>query len=179
METAGNRQNSYSWWTALLWAGLGILDAAQRVFSMRQQGMHHAWVKLFIVQTFVWLPWVLATPLVIDLGRRYPPAWKSPRRWLPHLGLIAAVVVAAAAWASALEVLMQPWLPDFETRDFLATWRAKIFARVLPAVILYVVILAVTYVLDSKAKGAAQQTDTTRLNAQLSLPQLDAFQRHI
>jgi two-component system LytT family sensor kinase len=179
METAGIRQNSYSWWTALLWAGLGILDAAQNVFSMRQQGMHHSWVKLFIVQTFVWLPWVLVTPLVIDFGRRYPPAWKSPRSWLPHLGLIASIVVAAAAWVSALEVAMQPWLPDFETRDFLATWPTKIWAGILPAIILYIVILAVTYVLDSKAKVAAQETDTARLNAQLSLARLDALQRQI
>jgi two-component system LytT family sensor kinase len=180
METAGNRQNSSSWlWIALLWAGLGIFDAAQNVFAMRHQGMHHSWVKLFIVLTFDWLPWVLATPLVIDLGRRYPPAWKSPRSWLPHLGLIAAIVVAAAAWSSALEVVTQPWLPDFETRDFPATWSTKIWAGVLPALILYSVILAVTYMLDSKAKVAAQETDTARLNAQLSLAQLDALQRQI
>jgi len=180
METPGNRQNSYSWlWITLLWAGLGILDAAQNVIAMRQQGMHHSWAKLFIVLTFDWLPWVLVTPLVIDLERRYPPAWRSPRSWLPHLGLIAAIVVAAAAWGSALEVAMQPWLPDFETRHFLETWPTKIVAGVLPAVILYIVILAVTYVLDSKAKAAAQQTDTARLNAQLSLAQLDALQRQI
>jgi two-component system, LytTR family, sensor kinase len=180
METSGNRQNSYSWlWIASLWAGLGILDAAQNVFSMRHEGMHHSWVKLFIVLTFDWLPWVLVTPLVIDLGRRYPPAWRSRRSWLPHLGLIVAIVVAAAAWRSALEVMMQPWLPDFETRHFLATWSTKIWAGALPALILYSVILAVTYALDSKARAAAQQTDTARLNAQLSLAQLDALQRQI
>jgi two-component system, LytTR family, sensor kinase len=98
---------------------------------------------------------------------------------MPHVGLIAAIVVAAAAWRSALEVMMQPWLPDFETRHFLATWSTKIWAGALPALILYGAILAVTYVLDSKAKVAAQQTDTARLNAQLSLAQLDALQRQI
>jgi hypothetical protein len=180
MEIAGKRQNSYSWlWTVLLWAGLGVLDAAQNVFAMRYQGMHHSWGKLFFVLMFDWLPWVLVTPLVINLGRRYPPSWKSPRSWLPHLGFIVAIVVAAAAWRSALEVVMQPWLPDFETGHFLATWPTKVWAGVVPALILYSVILAATYVLDSKAKAAAQQTDTARLNAQLSLAQLDALQRQI
>jgi two-component sensor histidine kinase len=180
METAGKRRNSYSWlWIASLWAGLGILDAAENVFSMRQVGMHHSWVKLFIVLTFDWLPWVLVTPLVINLGRRHPPAWKSPASWLPHLGLILAIVVGAAAWRSGLDVVMQPWLPDIETSHFWATWSTKIWAGVVPALILYSVILAVTYVLDSKAKVAAQQTDTARLNAQLSLAQLDALQRQI
>lgn len=179
META-NRQNAYSWvWIAALWAGLGILDATQNVFAMRHQGMHHSWIKLFIVLTFDWLPWVLVTPLVISLGRRYPPAWRSPRTWLLHLGLIAAVDVVASAWASALEVAMQPWLPDFQTYHFLATWLLKIAGGLVPALILYSAILAVTYVLDSKARAAAQQTDTARLNEQLSYAQLNALQRQI
>ena len=41
------------------------------------------------------------------------------------------------------------------------------------------VILAITYVLDSKARAAAQQTDTARLNEQLSYAQLNALQRQI
>jgi two-component system, LytTR family, sensor kinase len=179
META-NRQNAYSWlWIAALWAGVGILDATQNVFAMRHQGMHHSWIKLFIVLTFDWLPWVLATPLVIALGRRYPPAWRSPRTWLLHLGLIAAIEVVASAWASALEVAMQPWLPDFQTYHFLVTWPLKIAGGLVPTLILYSAILAVTYVLDSKARAAAHQTDTARLNEQLSYAQLNALQRQV
>jgi two-component system, LytTR family, sensor kinase len=179
META-NRQNAYRWlWIAALWAGLGILDATQNVFAMRHGGMHHSWIKLYVVLTFDWLPWFLVTPLVIALSRRYPPAWRSPRTWMPHLGLIAAIDVAASAWASALEVAMQPWLPDFHTSDFLVTWPLKIAGGLVPALILYSAILAVTYLLDSTARAAAQKTDTARLNEQLSYAQLNALQRQI
>ena len=166
METAA-RPNSYKWfWIASLWAGLAILDATQNVFAMRHEGMHHAWMKLFIVLTLDWLPWALVTPSVISLARRYPPAWKSPQTWLLHGGVIVAVDVLASAWRSALEVVFQPWLPDFESQAFLVTWPLKIAGGLLPAFILYAVILAVTYVLDSKARAAAQQTDTARLNEQ-------------
>jgi two-component system LytT family sensor kinase len=179
METAA-RPNSYNWiWIASLWAGLAILDATQNVFAMRHAGMHHAWMKLFIVLTIDWLPWALVTPMVIFLGRRYPPAWKSPQTWLLHLGVIVALDVVASAWRSALEVVFQPWLPDFESQAFLVTWPLKIAGGLLPAFILYVVILAVTYLLDSKAQAAAQQTDTARLNEQLSYAQLNALQRQI
>jgi two-component system LytT family sensor kinase len=178
METAA-RPNSYNWfWIASLWAALAILDATQNVFAMRHEGMHHAWMKLFVVLTFDWLPWALITPLVILLGRRYPPAWKSPRTWLVHLCVILAIDVAAAAWGSALEVVFQPWLPDFE-RAFLSTWQLKIYGGLVPAFILYAGILAVTYVLDSKARAATQQTDTARLNEQLSYAQLNALQRQV
>jgi LytS/YehU family sensor histidine kinase len=44
---------------------------------------------------------------------------------------------------------------------------------------LYGIILAITYGLDSRAKAAAQQTDTARLNEQLSNARLNALQRQI
>jgi two-component system, LytTR family, sensor kinase len=179
METAA-RPNSYNWfWIASLWAGLAILDATQNVFAMRHEGMHHAWVTLFIVLTLDWLPWALVTPLVISLGRRYPAAWKSPQTWLLHLCVLVAIDAVTSAWASALEVVFQPWLPDFESRAFLVTWPLKIYGGFVPAFILYAFILVVTYVLDSKARAAAQQTDMARLNEQLSYAQLNALQRQI
>jgi two-component sensor histidine kinase len=179
METAA-RPNSHNWlWIALLWAGLAILDATQNVFAMRHEGMHHAWVKLFIVLTLDWLPWALVTPWVIWLERRYPPAWKLPQTWLVHLGALVAIDAAVSAWASALEGVFQPWLPDFESRAFLVTWPLKIYGGLVPAFILYAFILVVTYVLDSKARAAAQQTDMARLNEQLSYAQLNALQRQV
>lgn len=180
MQITANRASPFSWtWIALLWAGLGVFDATQNVFSMLHAGMHHAWVKLFIVLMFNWLPWALVTPLVIGLGRRYPFAYGSVRTWLLHLSAVVAIEVLAAAWGSVLEVLMQPWLPDFEGSQFVVIWPQKISGGLLPACILYTVILAVTYLLDSKAKVAAQQTDTARLNEQLSHAQLSALQRQI
>jgi two-component system, LytTR family, sensor kinase len=179
METAA-RPNSYNWfWIASLWAGLAIVDAAHNVFAMRHEGMHHEWMKVFFVLAFDWLPWALATPWVISLARRYPPAWKSPQTWLVHVGVFVAIDVVASAWASALEVVFQPWMPDFESQAFLVTWPLKAYGSILPAFILYALILAVTYVLDSKTRAAAQDTATARLNEQLSYAQLNALQRQI
>jgi len=166
-------------WIAGLWAGLGILGATQDVFAMRFEGMHHSWVKLFIALSFAWLPWALVTPIVIHLGRKYPFAWKPLRWWLIHLGAVVAIALVASAWATALEVLLQPWKPDFQTHPFFVTWPLKFSGGLVPALILYSIILAITYVLDSRAKAAAQQTDTARLNEQLSYAQLNALQRQI
>ena len=93
--------------------------------------------------------------------------------------MIVAIDVVASAWGSALEIVFQPWLPDFESQAFMVTWPLKIYGSILPALILYALILAITYVLDGKARAAAQQTDTARLNEQLSYAQLNALQRQV
>jgi two-component system, LytTR family, sensor kinase len=179
MATTAKGNTSYNWfWIALPWAALGILDATQNVFAMRHEGMHHSWVRLFFALAFAWLPWALVTPVVIHLGRRYPLV-RKPVPALVHLSMILAIDLVAAAWATALQVLLQPWVPDFKTDPFLLTWPVKFAAGLVPAFILYAAILLVTYVLDSRAKAAAQQTDTARLNEQLSYAQLNALQRQI
>ena len=175
-----NTGKAYNWiWIAGLWTGLAILDATQNVFAMRHVGMHHAWVKLFLALMFGWLPWALATPTVIHLGRRYPLTWKPARAWAIHLGAILAIDLVASAWEVSLQLLLQPWMPDFKTIAFLDGLPLKFFTGLVPAVILYTVILAVTYVLDSRARAAAQRTDTARLNEQLSYARLNSLQRQI
>src|SRR5262249_50926784 len=59
----------WSWWlwNALVWLGVGLFDATQSVFVMRSEGMQHAWGAVFSVLLLSWLPWALATPLVLRL----------------------------------------------------------------------------------------------------------------
>jgi two-component system LytT family sensor kinase len=180
MEIPQKKGTSYNWlWIAALWAGLGILDATQNVFAMRHADMHHAWLKLFFYLTFAWLPWALATPLIIYLGRRFPLDWKSAQNWLAHVAAIVVIDAISAAWASWLQGLLQPWLPDFASHAFLQTWPQKFSGNLLGAFIIYALILAATYALDSKARAAAQRTDAARLNEQLSYARLNALQRQI
>lgn len=180
MEIPRKKAGSHNWlWIASLWAGLGILDATQNVFAMRHAGMHHAWLKLFFYLTLAWLPWALAAPLIIHLGRRFPLDWKSVQNWLAHVAAIVVIEAASSAWASLLEGLLQPWLPDFASHAFLETWPQKFLGNLLAAFIIYALILAATYALDSRARAAAQRTDAARLNEQLSYARLNALQRQI
>jgi two-component system, LytTR family, sensor kinase len=179
METAANTSKSLHWlWIAALWTGIGIFDATQNVIAMRSEGMHHSWVNMFITLTLSWLPWALATPLVINLGRRFPDV-RSPRAWLMHLSAALGVAAAAAGWITLLEAWLRPWAPADVPGPFFETWLYKFSGGILPALILYAFILAVSYVLDSKQRLAAQETAAARLNAQLSHAQLNALQRQI
>lgn len=166
-------------WIALIWLSIGTFDASDTVFSMRAEGHHHAWLSLFATLLLSWLPWALASPLILKLGRRYPPELKSIVSWLPHLGACAATGLVFAAWSAGLEELLNPWLQTPAPDSFLPLMLSKFLTRAVSFLILYVSIAAIGYVLDSRERLALQETETARVNELLTRAQLDALRRQI
>jgi two-component system LytT family sensor kinase len=86
-------------WIALIWLSIGLANGTQIVVGMRAVGMQHNWGALFFVWTAAWLVWACATPLVLEMGRRFPPVrssgWKGS---LGHVGVCFGISVADAAW---------------------------------------------------------------------------------
>jgi two-component system, LytTR family, sensor kinase len=166
-------------WIAAVWGALGLFDATQSVFTMRSQGMHHDWPRLFLTLLISWLPWALATPLVWRMGHRFPPTRLRPfSAWLVHAGLYALIGLLAAAWIAGLDKLLNPWAHS-RVPPFLPLWRGQFVGSLLSYLIFYTSIVAVSYVLESKERLSRQQTETARLNEQLSRAQLYALRRQI
>jgi two-component system, LytTR family, sensor kinase len=167
-------------WIAAIWVGFGLFDATQTVFAMRAEGMHHYWLRLFFTILVSWLPWALSTPLVLSLGRKYPAAeWMRVSVWLAHLAACAAIGLVSAGWVALWEVWLNPWALSPAPESFTQLWPRKFDNGLLADVILYGVILLVGSMLDSRDRLARQQTETARLNEQLSKAQLSALRRQI
>ncbi len=168
------------WWIPATWLGIGLFDATQTVFVMRAEGMHHYWGPLFFNLLVAWLPWALATPLVLWLQRRYPPAeWKRPATWAVHLVTCAGCGLAHAMWVSMWSSLLNPWAAVPGPAPFRAQLFDKFYGGLLSYVILYSLILLAGHMLESRERMARQQTETARLNEQLSKAQLYALRRQI
>ena len=72
MTETDTRVRSPRWRTiAAIWLACGLFDAGQTVLVMHAVGKH-AWLVIFATELVSWLPWVLATPFIIDLARRRP-----------------------------------------------------------------------------------------------------------
>jgi two-component system, LytTR family, sensor kinase len=188
MDTTSTRAQWHGWkaqghqliWIASIWLGFGLVDAMQTVFVMRGEGMHHAWVRLFWTCVVGWMPWALATPFVLRLGRRFPPVTLRPvGTWLVHPGACAAVGLTFAAWTTWLDFAFNPYARPSFPWSFTHLWFDKFYNGILSFLLLYAAIIAVSYVLDSRARLALQQTETARLNELLSKAQLDALRRQI
>jgi uncharacterized membrane-anchored protein YhcB (DUF1043 family) len=181
MDRNSTRAQSHRWiWIASIWFGFGLVDAMDTVLVMRGEGMHHAWTKLFVTTILSWIPWALATPLVLRLGRRFPPVRLRPLvTWVAHLGACAAIGLIFSAWTMWLNVLLNPYAYTSAPGPFAHLWFDKFYNGILTFLVLYAAIVTVSYVLDSRERLALQRTETARLNELLSKAQLDALRRQI
>lgn len=172
---------SHPWiWITSIWLGFGLVDAAQTILVMRSEGMHHAWIKLFVVTIFFWAPWALATAPVIELGLRLPPTKAAGISvWFTHLVACAAIGLAFTAWTTWLERYFNLYAGSTDPAPFLHLLLGKFFSGILSSIVLYSGILAVSYLVESRARLAGQQAETARLNEQLVTAQLAALRSQI
>jgi len=169
-----------SWkWIAFPWLGFALFDAVQTVFTMHAEGMHHHWVTLFFTDLSSWLPWALVTPFILALGRRSPGAGLNTfHGWLINLAASNVINIVFAAWSSALYTIFNPYAEQAQL-PYLTLVRYRIYNGLLASMILYAIVLIVGYTLASRDRLLAHETETARLNEQLSRAQFDALRRQI
>jgi|SRR5215469_9557379 len=180
MTSARSGIRSIRWgWIAAIWSAGGLIDSIQTVLTMHAEGKHHAWVPLFVTELFSWLPWALATPLVIRAARQYPVVRGiSVRTICVHIAVFAVVTAIALTWSTTLQTLFNPWCyPVWPT--FVDTWTMSLLYQVLTFLIAYALIVAVTFVVDAQKGMARQMAETARLNEELSKAQLAALRRQM
>jgi two-component system LytT family sensor kinase len=177
--TETHTERSARWlWIAAMWVAGALCEAVQSVLFMRAMGKQDAWL-IFGTELASWIPWVLATPLVIGLARRYELLRSMTfQAAAVHLVAFATITLAAQTWFAVLQVVFNPWnYPRQPT--FVDTWRTSLLYQALTYLIVYALILTVTYVMDSRDRMARQMMETARLSGELSKSQLAALRQQI
>ena len=161
-------------WIAAMWVAGALFEAGQSVLFMRSIGRQHAWL-MFVTELASWLPWAFVTPLVIGLARRYDIIRRTTIQTTSvHFAAFAIISLVAEAWFAVLQVIFNPW--DYPQQPTYAnTWRTSLLFQVLTYLIVYALILTVTYVMDARERMALQTMETARLSEELSKSQLAAF----
>lgn len=179
MTQINNGVPSTRWrWIAAIWLAYGLFDASQTVLVMRAVG-RGAWLVIFATAFVSWLPWVLATPFIIRLVRRYTLTRDAIASTVGvHIATLIVVSLIASAWFALLQMLFNPWrYPQHPT--FIEAWRTSFPYQVLPFAIVYGLIWAITLIVDARARMTRQTTETARLNEELSRAQLAALRHQI
>jgi two-component system, LytTR family, sensor kinase len=163
---------------AALWCAGALFDACQTVLFMHALGKQQTWL-IFGTELVSWVPWALATPIVVKLARQRPLSLSAPvGAAIAHLAAFTAISLVAEAWFAMLQMLFNPW--DYLQRPtFMDSSRISLAYQIPTFLIVYALILAITYVIDSRERMARQMTETARLNEELSRAQLGALRRQM
>ncbi len=156
--------STISWrWIAVLWCAGGFFEATQAVLIMRfGEGRDAAWLPLFATSLATWLTWALATPWIIGLSRRYRiHRGMSLRTVAVHLAAFATVSAVAEAWSALLQVLFNPW-GNRSPPTFWDSWSITLLYQVVIFLIAYLLILTITYLLDSRENLSKAQLAALR-----------------
>jgi sensor histidine kinase YesM len=166
-------------WIAIFWSIAAIFEATQSIFIQHAIGRRGGEVLLFMTELAGWLPWALATPFVIELARRHPvvPAPKA-RGVAAHLTAFFVITMIAEGWSAALHMLFNPWAHR-QAPTFWDTLSATLIFHGLICVFAYALILAVTYLVDSRDKAARKATEAAQLGEELSKARLAALLRQM
>jgi two-component system, LytTR family, sensor kinase len=173
----GVRTTRWLWITAI-WCAGGLFDACQTVLFMSAIGRRHAGLT-FGTELLSWLPWMLATPFVIELAERRPLFRRTTIRAVA-LHLLAFVIISllAETWFSLLQMLFNPW--DYpRPPNFVNAWRTSFLPQILTFVIVYGLILSFSFAMDARERMARQMMETARLSGELSRAQLAALRQQI
>jgi signal transduction histidine kinase len=181
MEPAASSLKLPHWHSiVLIWLGIAVICAVQDVMVMQREHMHHSWPRLLVTLIVSWLVWVLATPTVLRLGRRFPPVRLRPiSTWAVHLIACGAIGLLSAAWEALVEELLNPLLKSPSPGPYHTLWFNTFYNELFLYSIVYAGLLASSYILDSRQRLVHQQIETARLNEQFSKAQLDALRRQI
>jgi len=176
MIAARTGKHSPHWlWIAAFWCAGGLVDASQTVLVMRAEGRHTSWPPLFATELALWLPWALATPLIIALARRFPltrPVTLSSVA--THLLALSALSLVAEAWSALLQVQFNPW-GNRQWPTFVDTFATALIFQSVTFLIAYALILTATYLIDARERIARQAAEAARLSEELSKAQLAAL----
>ena len=166
-------------WIAALWCAGAMFVASQAIVVRHLEGKHLEEIRLFLTEFATWLPWVLATPLVIGLARRYPiQRGPTVRGVVAHLLAWIAISVAVGAWSAGLNVAFNPW-GHLQRPAFWETWSTTQFFQAVNSLAAYALILTLTALADARTSIARQTAETARLNEELSNAQMAALRRQM
>ncbi len=163
-------------WIPIAWLAFALADAAKTVGSMHAEGMHHYWAMLFTIEVLSWLPWAVGSPLIVWLADRLSNV-KPALAWSGHLVAAAVIGLAYTAWSDQLTLRFQPFAPEFS--HWTPSWPNDFYDNLMATLVLYSCVLLGHWLIESRARISARETEVAQLNEQLAQARLVALRSQI
>jgi two-component system LytT family sensor kinase len=160
------------------WTFFGALNGSQMYLGVRSEGMDISLSRVFAWQMLGWIPWVLLTPAVLWLGRRFPLERPKLAR---NLSVHAAACALVAAAHTALFVVASLLLSPFESkpRSFLEMFYGRLTSQFHIDLLIYGAVLGTSYAVGYYARFREREVRATQLEARLAQAELQALKMQL
>jgi two-component system LytT family sensor kinase len=163
-------------WIPIAWLAFALADAARTVGYMHAEGMQHNWGTLFAIEVLSWLPWAVGSLLIVWLADRLRSAMPAVA-WSVHALAALGIGLAYTAWSYQLTLRFQPYAPQFP--HWTPQWPTDFYENLMATLVLYGCVLLSHWLIESRARISARETEVAQLNKQLTEAQLLALRGQI
>ncbi|HEV7797426.1 MAG TPA: histidine kinase [Pyrinomonadaceae bacterium] len=163
------------------WTFFSFLYANQIYFEMlHNPNMHHSWWRIAFWQLLVWYLWGFLSPLILNLGRRFP--LEDPARISGlSVHVLSCVIFSALhiAAATALRMIIRPFDDWSDTHSFLIQYQGELKNFFLFDVLVYWAVFGVGYAFDYRERYRERESQAAALKAQLAQAQLESLKMQL
>lgn len=170
----------WRFWLAVagFWAFFGFVVGNHVFFSMRSHG--HEWNRIVVWQMGGAAAWILLTPLVLALDRRFPIRPGQIRRAiLVHGATAIAFATLRLVPLTALSLLLDPFQPVPREATFAGEYKHLLTEWLFLDVTVYVAVLLFARMLEYRERHFRDQLRASHLRAELSAAELRALELEV
>jgi len=162
------------------WTFFGLLAGSQLYFGVRMEGIHLPFLRVFGVNLLGWWPWILATPIVLALARRFPIERGTWWRVLP-IHLLACLVIWAAHFAFFTYVgkVWPPFGAPRTPRSFWDMFLGRALSEFHIDLLIYSATVGVSYAVSYYFRFREGEFRASQLEAQLAQAQLQTLKMQL
>jgi LytS/YehU family sensor histidine kinase len=102
---------------------------------------------------------------------------KPALAWSGHALFAAVIGLAYTAWSDQLTLRFQPFAPEFS--HWTPRWPADLYDNLMATVVLYACVLLSHWLIESRARVSARETEVAQLNEQLAQARLFALRSQV
>jgi hypothetical protein len=163
------------------WTVLGLFYSSQLYLGLRMEGMNHSFLRILAWQLLgCWYGWVVLTPLILWLGKRFPIERASWKRNLPlHMAACALFAVVHSAVVVISTLVIRPYDVMSKPRPFAEMFRGRLSSEFHLELIVYGMILGVGYAFSYYSRYRERELRASQLESQLAQAQLQALRMQL
>lgn len=169
------------WFRAALvvaaWTVFASLLTSQMSLAYSRREIPIGWQRIFFVEVSYAYVWAALTPLILWLARRFPvERWNWLRSFLVHLSISVFIGIATRVLH---DLMLFSFLADSSRGFSISRLLMSVYFMTDYGVMIYWLILLISYAFDYQRRYREGEVRTTRLEAQLAQAQLQALKMQL